>query len=366
LKYGTESRIIAVKGEKMSSQKRLYFFFTILLLVLACNLPLGASNTPESVPSQQAVSQLTPASVHAPASHLATPSDVSLTGNIDYDVESQTTSALHRAPYGDVYVLNRLERPFTQNDMTYLPDVDIVRFRLSSDDAWYYVFIELIGNNPNDPLNIDYGVEIDQNKDGFGEILIWAHPPYSTQWTADDVSVYTDTNHDSAGVSAEKSDAPFSGNGYDTVIFDQGQGQDPDLAWVRIDPHNANVVEFAFKKSLPGKTFMWGVWADALLRNPAMFSYNDRYTIDQAGSPQKENSYYPLKALYAMDSTCRAAFGFKPTSYEPLICPPLTQPASTKGPKEPPPQTCPLNTDICISQGYAGFNPANCSCVPIG
>jgi hypothetical protein len=267
-------------------------------------------------------------------SHQVTPGDVSLTGDINYDVESQTTSAAHRAPYGDVYPLNRLERPFTQ-DMTYLPNVDIVRFRLSSDDAWYYIFIELIGSNPNDPLNIDYGVEIDQNKDGFGDILVWAHPPYTSDWTVTGVSVYTDTNHDSAGVSPLQSDAPFSGNGYDTVIFDQGKGQDPDLAWVRIDPKNANVVEFAFKKSLPGKAFMWGVWADALIKNPSMFSYNDRYTIAEAGSPQKDNSYYPLKALYAMDSTCRATFGFKPTGYEPLICPPITQPAPTKQPQPP-------------------------------
>lgn len=326
----------------MPSPKRLYFFFTILLLVLACNLPFTASNTPESVPPPQvSASQPAPVVVNAPVSHQVTPGDVSLTGGINYDVESQTTSALHRAPYGDVYDYNRLERPFTQNDMAYLPDVDIVRFRLDSDDTWYYIFIELIGNNPNDPLNIDYGVEIDQDKDGFGDILIWAHPPYSTQWATDGVSVYTDTNHDSAGISAEKSDAPFSGNGYDTVIFDQGKGQDLDLAWVRIDPKNTNVVEFAFKKSLPGKAFMWGAWADALLRNPAMFSYNDRYSISQAGSPQKENSYYPLKALYAMDSTCRIAFGFKPTGYEPLLCPPITQPVPTKQPQEPNPTACP-------------------------
>ncbi len=351
----------------MSPHKRLELLFIILLLVIACNLPSTASNSPDSVPSQQPpASQAPPVIVQGPASHQATPSDVSLTGDINYDVESQTTSALHRAPYGDVFDLNRFERPFTPNDMTYLPDVDIVRFRLGSDESWYYVFIELIGNNPNDPLNIDYGVEIDQNKDGFGDILIWARPPYNTQWTTTGVTVYTDTNHDSAGVSAQKSDAPFSGNGYDGVLVDQGEGQDPDLAQVRLDPRNANVVEFAFKKSLPGKAFMWGVWADALMRNPGVFSYNDRYTIAQAGSPQKENSYYPLKALSAMDSTCRAAFGFKPTGYEPLICPPLTQPASTKGPREPPPETCRLSTDICISQGYDGFNPGNCSCYTIG
>ena len=100
-----------------------------------------------------------------------------------------------------------------------------------------------------------------------------------------------------------------------------------------------------FKKSLPGKAFMWSVWADALLRDPALFSYNDRYTLADAGSPQKDNSYYPLKALFAMDSTCRAVFGFKPTGYEPLICPPTTGPSPTKEPQQPRP-TCPAGR-IC-------------------
>jgi len=334
----------------MSAKRRLLSAFIVLLLsILACNMPGSSPNPPANIPPPQVIASTLPAgavsSEPSTIVHQSMPGDVSLTGDINYDVESQTTSALHRAPYGDVYPYDRLERPFTQNDMTYLPDIDIVRFRLSSDDTWYYIFIELIGSNPNDPLSIDYGVEMDQNKDGFGDILVWVHPPYATGWTTNGVTVSTDTNHDSAGVSAEQSDAPFSGNGYDTVIFDQGQGQDPDLAWARLDPKNANVVELGFKKSLPGKAFMWSVWADALLRDPALFSYNDRYTLADAGSPQKDNSYYPLKALFAMDSTCRAVFGFKPTGYEPLICPPTTGPSPTKEPQQPRP-TCPAGR-IC-------------------
>jgi hypothetical protein len=264
-----------------------------------------------------------------------TPGDVSLTGTINYDVESQSNASLHRAPYGDVYRLNRLERPFTQADMTYLPNVDIERFRITTDQNWDYVFIELIGSNPNDPLNINYGVELDQNLDGFGEYSIWAKPPFSTNWATNGVTVVQDTNHDSAGLSAEQSDAPFSGNGYDKIIFDQGRGDDPDLAWVRIDPINQNTVEFAFKRSLPGKSFMWSVWADTGLKDLAMFSYNDRYTIEQAGSPQTDNLNYPIKAVYAVDSTCRAAFGFKSTGFEPLICPVEEPPTKKPGPGGP-------------------------------
>ncbi len=303
------------------------FIIVLLLAMLACNLSSGAAPTQTPLSASTAAN---PNSSAPPVSHLTTPSNVSLTGNINYDVDSSGNAPQHRAPYGDVYEFNRLERPFTQGDMNYLPNVDITRFRLEADGNWYYIFIELIGNNPNDSLNIDYGVEIDKDRDGFGDILLWVHPPYTTQWATENVSVYSDSNHDTGGLSATKSDAPFNGNGYDTVIFDQGRGQDPDLAWVRIDPQHQNVIEFAFKQSLPGKSFMWSVWADGELKDPSKFSYNDRFTEAEAGSSEKDNAYYPLKALYATDSTCRAAFGFKPTGYEPLICPPIVAPETPK------------------------------------
>ncbi len=352
----------------MSKHRHVYFGAVIvLLIVLSCNMPAPA-NTPPAVPTTILASQSQsptdtatsppPAPSETPTyvvTHLMTPNHVSLAGNINYDVESSGTGPEHRAPYGDVYRLNRLERPFTQTDMTYLPNVDIERFRITSDDNWNYVFIELIGTNPNDPLNIDYGVELDQQKDGFGEYLIWAQPPYTTTWTTSGITVYADANHDSAGLSTEQSDAPFSGNGYDNIIFDQGKGDDPDLAWVRIDPKNANTVEFAFKRTLPGKSFMWSVWADASLKKPEMFSYNDRYTIAEAGSPQTDNSEYPIKALYSMDSTCRAAFGFKSTGYEPLICPteepPTKKPGQPVTPGLPPPPVC-QPPPWCTGQWY--------------
>lgn len=333
----------------MRKNKHVYFGAVIVLLViLSCNLPTPNIAPPASPTTILPITGLQgstdtaippppvqPATPTFAVTHLMMPGDVSLKGVINYDVESQSNAALHRAPYGDVYKLNRLERPFTQTDMTYLPNIDIERFRIVTDDNWDYIFIELIGTNPNDPLNINYGVELDQNKDGFGEYLVWAQPPYGTTWATNNVTVYADTNHDSAGLSAEQSDAPFSGNGYEKVIFNQGKGDDPDLAWVRIDPKNANTVEFAFKKTLPGKVFMWSVWADAGLKKPEMFSYNDRYTIVEAGSPQTSNSEYPIKTLFAMDSTCRAAFGFNSTGYEPLICPTEEPPTREPGPGGP-------------------------------
>src|SRR5258708_18427324 len=276
--------------------KRIAFAFVALLIAaLSCNYPSAPA-----VPLPQPALQITATPSSIPISHQMMPADVSLGGPINYDVDSSGNAPQHRAPYGDVYDLNRLERPFTQQDMTYLPSVDITRFRMSSDSTWYYAFIELIGSNPKDAVHIDYGIEIDKDRDGFGDVLVWAVPPYSSQWTVHGVSVYVDTNHDTGGRSALKSDAPFTGDGYDKTIFNQGQGDDPDLAWVRIDPKNPNVIEFAFKWSLAGKSFMWGAWADAGLKDPSKFSYNDRFTIQQAGSSQIDNFNYPIKALFAM------------------------------------------------------------------
>ncbi len=279
----------------MKQSSILFAIVVLIAAALSCNFPSAVTSQqqglPQASPNPAALSTTAPAPPSTPAAtptpaitHAMTPADVNPTGTLMYDVDSSGTASQHRAPYGDSYNINLFERPFTQKDMTYVPSLDIDTFQLTSNSTWYYVFIGLIGNNPNDPINIDYGVEIDKDHDGFGDVLVWAQPPYGVQWTTDGVKVYTDPNHDTGGASPEKSDAnattsaPYPGDGYETVIFNQGQGDDSDLAWVRIDPKNPNTVDFAFKQSLAGPSFMWGVWADAGLKNPGMFNYNDRFT----------------------------------------------------------------------------------------
>lgn len=50
--------------------------------------------------------------------------------------------------FGDVFDANRFERPFTVEDMTYLPYIDIFDFEMTSDLDWYYVDISMIGPDP--------------------------------------------------------------------------------------------------------------------------------------------------------------------------------------------------------------------------
>lgn len=325
---------------------------TVLTVSLACSLP-AALGSPASPAPPPAITASPPGLAHSPvpaaagsatppplvatvmaSQHTATPASVGASGKLNYDVDSSVTGSEHRAPYGDSYNINLFERPFSQTEMTYLPQLDISTFQLLEDPTWYYVSFDLAGGDMNDPTGINYGVELDIDHDGFGDYLVWAYPPYTTQWLAETVVVLQDSNHDTGGASAERSDAVFEGNGYDLVIFDRGQGEDRDLAWVRLNPDVSAAVQIAFKRSLAGNAFMWGVWADSGLRDPGKFNYNDRFMEVDAGSPEKSEKYYPINAIHSVDNTCWVAVGFKPTGYEPHLCPSL-EPQPTRHKADP-------------------------------
>lgn len=323
------------------------FWLILILVASSCNMPwlavkpteeapsatatsapdLPASSIPESTATVMATAAAPAPTVDSPTPTLAVAhSLVPLTsikaGKLIKDVVSVDTAKENRAPYGDSYKINRFERPFMQ-DMSYVPDLDIISFNLGQDEKFYYVSIELVGTDPNNPLGINYAVELDTEADGFGDYIIVAQPPYSVDWSTDHVQVFQDTNHDTGGLSAENTDAPVPGDGYDALIFDGGRGRadDPDLAWVRINAGKYATVQFAFKLALAEARFMCGVLADAGLKDVARLDYVDRFTEAEAGSPVKGNPYYPLKALYGVDNVCREAYGFGGNHEEPQRCP---------------------------------------------
>ncbi len=339
----------------MSRKPYLISIFAILvLLVQACNLPNSAQST-EPVATEAVVSSTSeqpPVETLLPQ-HQMIP--ISAPEVKPYpDVVSVGTAPEKRAPFGDSYNLNRLERPFLQ-DMTYMPDMDISAFSISEDADWLFVSIGLVGKNPNDAAGIQYAVELDNNLDSFGDFLIVAQPPYSEEWTADNIKIYADTNRDSAGSNPAKSDAPFSGDGYDKLIHSlaDGIGEDNDLVWVRINAGQFATVQFAFKKSFMGSKFLYSVSADAGFKDVRRLDYVDYFTLNEAGSPVRENSNYPLKALYAVDNTCYQAFGFEPNGFEPKICPVIIQPtiSETRQPGDP-------TLDACTAIGSP--DPGNC------
>lgn len=345
----------------------LLFLLSLALLLPACSLlatpaappPLPtATNLPTQPPARPTLAPTMPPTATPGLNHQTFPVNA-LQPHTYPDVVSKDTAAEKRVPFGDSYKINRLERPFTQ-DMMYIPDLDIFDFGLSQDDAWYYVSIRLVGGNPNNELGILYAVELDRDRDGFGDYLITAMPPFSETWSAEIIKIYADTNRDTAGVSPKQSDAPYNGNGFDKLIHSPAEriGDDPDLAWARISPQSSSIVEFAFKKSWAGASFMYGVLADGGLRDVTKLDYVDTFTEREAGSPDKKNQFYPLKALFAVDNTCYQAFGFVATGFEPKICPVIVPPTKAANKNEPPVPGPTVTPDYCTSIGRP--NPGNC------
>ena len=293
------------------------------------------------------------------------------------DTDSSGTGPEKRAPYGDSYKLNRFERPFLK-DMTYVSDMDIHKFGLSQDTDWYYISIELIGNDPNNALGINYGIEIDLDVDGFGDYIIWAGAPYGLEWDTSTVQIFKDTNRDTAGFSGLQSDAISHGNGYEELVFNGGgnQNADPDLAWVRMIQQQNTILQFAFKKSLIGSFFMMGVVSDAGLKDVTKYDYADFFREVDAGSPIRGKENYPLGLLYAVDNTCWEAYGLQTSGYEPKLCQPILQPIPTSSNDDggldaiitpagnEPPLACSPPPD-CNGEdpGTGDFDPTTCECL---
>lgn len=361
--------------------KRSFILYLSLLVVLGVSAcaPLPEPTTTEAVPAStmEAVSTLetietvpiavdtdTPSSEPEPTltetipvsgPEMVPPDDLPPLTDRIYDVES----AGDAAPYGDSYRINRLERPF-EGDMTYIPDLDILRFELSEDADWIYVSLRLNGDNPNNDLGIHYGVELDPDADGFGDLIIWASPPYSTDWSRTNVQIFEDSNRDTGGLSSSQSDPDFEGNGYDTQLDD-----DPDLAWVRMQDGVEAQVQFAFKRSWSGDSFVLGVVADAGLRDVSQFDYNDRFEDSEAGSPVKNDPNYPLGPLVAVDNTCWHPYQIESVIPHRKFCPPLIQPAATRPPGLEEEGVIPPPGPACDAEKCGGgpYNPITCECI---
>ncbi len=295
--------------------------------------PGGATLPPADTPVPPAAE--TPAEPPAPTPtvvHVLRPANPAAVQSFMTDVSSASTAGERRST-GDNFDTNRIERPFTASVMDYQPWLDIIRAELSVDSSWTYIVIFLEDPPPAD-AQATYAVEIDLNLDGRGDWLIAGLLPPSSDWTTDGVRVFRDSNADVGAAHPIQADSPpNSGNGFDTTVFDQGQGTDPDAAWIRRSPSASDQVHIAFKTSLIGndEELLWGVWADAALNQPGWFDYNDHFTPAEAGSPIGGNSLYPVQSLASIDNTCRWVYDFTPVEELPGMCyvPPTPTPIPT-------------------------------------
>lgn len=344
-----------------------YLRVSVTLLVLslfaaACNLPMAAAVEPTAEPTGTPVPPTaTPAPTETPLPPTETPEPEivhvmwpgSPLGNLNQTVHDQVddvTASQKQAFGGDDFRTGKYERPFDP-DMNYLPYADLVSVYLNRQDPlWIYVSLKVNAPVTDDPDgNTHFMVEIDKDLDSRGDVLIVSGIPESKEWSTKSVMVFTNPDVNVGGTLVVKPDPSLSeGRGYFQEIFNDGRGDDPDLAMSRLSRNDADTVLIAFKNTLSGGekgAFIWLPWVDTGMLDWSLFEHNDHFTFSQAGYPLKEDAEnYPLKELWGIDNTCRMPSGFSPTGTMPGLCPNYDPPPSTGRPSN----TC---VQVCFTVG---------------
>ncbi|MCI0554833.1 MAG: hypothetical protein L0287_28120, partial [Anaerolineae bacterium] len=159
--------------------------------------------------------------------------------------------------------------------------------------------------------------------DGKGDWLVMASNTDSSDWTVKGVQVFQDANNNVGSLTPMFTDTGASTDGFETMIFDQGAGNDPDIAWIRVSPQDLSTIEMAVKRSAIGNPlkYLIDMWVGHASLDPALFDYSDHFTHEQAGAADPGFPlFYPIKAVAELDNSCRMAVGFQPTGSEPGLC----------------------------------------------
>ncbi len=311
--------------KKLSKKATLLLTALALGMLVSCGSP--ASQTSQEVPASQ------PAAT--PTAALLTPGEPGAPTRSIRDMDSSLKAAEKRAVTGDKFLDNLYERPFTSKEMLYLPDIDINFATITSDDQFHYFSILLQAVSDGSMPGGMYGVEFDRNLTGRGDLLVLAEQ-LTTAWSTAGVKAYIDKNQDVGGSKPVDGETGFSGDGYESQLMFEGNK----VAYVRFITADNPIVQFAVSRALledPEK-FLWGVWADRAMQNPARMDYNDVFSRRQAGSPIKDSEFYPLNELHSIDNTCRLPYGFDATFGYKGIC--LSVPVPKEGGGCPWPVTC--------------------------
>jgi hypothetical protein len=229
-----------------------------------------------------------------------------------------------RSVTGDHFTEGMFERPYTVND-DYYPYLDIREVSYyDTDPTWMYVVVGMVDTDENNTLPGKYGLEIDVDLTGKGTWLILVDNLASTEWTTNGIQVWKDANGDVGGAKPMVTETGAeSGDGYETMVFDQGAGDDPDLAWVRLSADDPKVFEIAFKKSMVRTDkYLISAWAGTSQLDRTQFDINDHMTHEQAGAMNPEIAdFFPIKGLSELDNTCRFEIGFDAPTVK-GACPP--------------------------------------------
>ncbi len=355
---------------KQAVPSRLILMLVILVVVLACRTSDSAPDEPSSEAPTPTTSVLdTPASPLLTAEpsiqHQMTPGDLpqERSGQAG-DQDSSLTAEQKKSNGGDRFAFEQFERPFNANTMdVYFPNIDIIDTFVYQDDTWIYGTVKVVDRAAVTTVPFRFAMQLDIQVDGRGDWLVIASNPLSTEWTTDGVQVFFDANRDVGGSTPLITDKNVQSDGFESMVFDQGKGDDADAAWVRVSPSDPNTVELAVKRSLLGSPplYLINMWAGNNGLDQSMFDYNDHYTHEQAGAADPGFPiFYPIKAVYELDNSCRIAVGFQPRGTEPGLC----QSAIPDAPDEP--EVAPSSPGAsCIDYGGScGSGSSCCNGVP--
>ena len=273
-----------------------------------------------------------------------------------------TPGELIQPPVGcDNWETNRFERPFNAiGQDEYYPDLDILHAEFGLSGGWFYLRIGVYDppRPGSDYLEGTYGVEIDTDEDGRGDYLILVVGPGQeggSEWNVQGVQIWFDANNDVGNVQPEEPDGPYEGDGYEELIFDQGEGEDPGAAWARVFMTGSAFVELAFKEAVLGgaETFQWWVWADQGVEDPSFFDYHDSIPHADAGDAYEGLAYFPVNQVFAVDNTCASLWGAPPND-DPDLCENDPHVPKDRPPERTPPPTStkPVFTFTVTPPGY--------------
>jgi hypothetical protein len=223
------------------------------------------------------------------------------------DADAGIKAAEKRTLSGDNIENNLYERPFTTQEMTYQPDLNILTAAISSDENFYYFVLSLADvDTISGALSGAYGIEFDRTQTGRGDLLVWV-TQVGTNWSTDGITVYVNPTGTVGGLDPIEAEGDYKGKGYMETVSLEGDR----VAWARIAPADPSALQIAISRALLGnpEKFLWNAWADSGVKDPSLFDYNDHFTSAEAGSPLNTSEDYPLQALASLDNTCRLPHG---------------------------------------------------------
>ncbi|MGD8813309.1 MAG: hypothetical protein PVI78_02405 [Anaerolineales bacterium] len=291
------------------------FLLMIAFLVLACGLPEALFNPETSTqPGSPVYSQFL----------------------LDCNTGEQVAlgTPIQPDPGCDSWQVNQYERPFNAGEQDrYYPDLDILSAALGRSQHWFYVRLEIYDVNPaTEGLEGLYGLEMDLDLDGRGDVLITAEimaDENLDDWSNQGVQAWKDTNNDVGNQLPMRPDPVRVADGYDLASLDPHTLSDK--VWVRATLGKPSFVEIAFSPDVVDGDdgFKWWAWVDEGVSNPSGYDYHDFFAHNVAGDVYTWQPFFPSRALFSVDNTCAEFWGVAPPPGDPSVCesriPPLTE-----------------------------------------